>query len=222
MTELGTQLEREGSRVELEPGALERFEDRVRRRQRIRQVGVYLLAFCVCVLGVVSVVAALSARTDPSPATPPSPPAVNASEVLPPGKYWTAPLTRSQLEATLRTNGFGTKREVNRFFKDLGPFSQTVRFGIQVQENGIWNQFQQLDEGGRKIAWAGAYRATGSHEITVFGYGCSIKYDISRSAGKVAIRVLNEQGPSYDGMCGQRDLAAQIAIYHTAAFLRRS
>ena len=221
---LGPQLEREGSRVALGPGAFERFEMRLQRKRRIRKVGAYIVALSICVLGVVFVVLALQGemKPGPEPATSPTPPPVKTSAVLRPGVYWTQPLTRHQLVATLRASGFGAPREVEQFFKDLGPFSHTVRFGIQAQKNGIWNQLQKLDNGRGVISWVGAYRATGSHEITAFGYGCAIRYGISHRAGQVVIQVVNEQGPSYQGMCGRRDLVAQTVIYDTAGFSRRS
>jgi hypothetical protein len=222
MPELGPQLEHEGSRVELGPGALERFEDRLQRKQRIRKVGVYVVVLSVCVVGVAAGVWALSGRTVTGPATSPSPAPVRTSAVLAPGMYWTQPLTRHQLVATLGAHGFATPRDAQHFFKDLGSFSHTVRFGIQVQTNGVWNQFEQRDKGSSEVGWAGAYRATGPHQMTVFGYGCAIAYDISRRAGQVVIRVLNQQGPSYKGICGHRDLVAQTVIYDTAAFLLHS
>lgn len=218
MPDLGSQLEREGTRVELEPGALERFERRLLRRQRIRKIGVYAVALSVSVAGFVFVVVAFHERTETHPATSPSPPAVRTSEVLPPGTYWTQPLTRQQLVATLRANGFGRQIDARHFFEDLGPFSHTVRFGIQAGADGVWNQFQQRDQGPRQVGWSGAYRASGPHQITVFGYGCTITYDISRRVGRVVIRVLDEQGSPYKGICGHRDLIAQTVIYDTASF----
>ena len=221
MTELGPQLEHEGSRVELGPGALERFEDRLRRRRRIRKAGVYVVVLFVCVIGAASVVLTLDRKTEPRPATSPSPSTVTSSSVLTPGTYWTPPLTRHQLIATLRANGFGTTLEVHHFFKDLGRFSHTVRFGIQVQTNGLLTQMQQLDHGPSEVAWSGAYRATGPHEVAMFGYGCTITYDITPRAGQIVIRVLDEQGPSYKGICGQRDLVAQTVVYDTEGFYRQ-
>ena len=219
---LGPQLEHEGSRVALGPGAFERFEMRLQRKRRIRRAGAYVVALSICVLGVVSVLVALRGKAETGPATPPSSSPESTGAVLLPGVYWTQPLTRSQLVATLRANGFGAPHHVTQFFKDLGPFSHTVRFGIQVQANGIWNQLQQLDDGRRAISWVGAYLPTGPHEITALGYGCTMKYDISRYADHVVIQVLSEQGPSNPGLCGQRDLVAQTVIYDTAGFSRRS
>lgn len=126
MRELGPQLEHEGSHVDLEPGALERFESRLRRRQRNRKVGAYVLALFVFV-GIVFVAVMFDTRRGAGPATPPPPSKVSSHAIVPPGMYWTPPLTRNQLVATLQAHGFGAHQVVRRFFKDLGPFSHTVR-----------------------------------------------------------------------------------------------
>ena len=72
------------------------------------------------------------------------------------------------------------------------------------------------------MGWSGAYRATAASEITALGYGCTIMYGIDRSGGRVRMTVLGEQGPPTDeGICGQRDLIAQTAIYESAPFIKR-
>jgi hypothetical protein len=221
MTELGPQLEREGARVELAPGARERFEHRLRRRQRVRKAGVYLVACTVGLLGVGSAVVALNGRTGMAPLGSPSPSTVRSADVLPPATYWTAPLARPVLVATLRANGFGTKTEMQNFFHDLGAFSHSVRFGIQVGSDGIWDQVERRDGGPVEIGWSGSYRATAPGEITAFGYGCTIRYGIERIASRVSIHVLSDEGPTYKGLCGPRDLVAQTVIFGSASFTRQ-
>jgi hypothetical protein len=147
---------------------------------------------------------------------------VDSQAVLPQGTYWTPPLTRPQLLATMRSHGYATTRAAQRFFKDLGPFSSTVRFGIHVKPNGIWDQFEQRDGGRKELGWSGAYHAKGADQMTVLGYGCTVTYGIHHLAGgAIGIRVLSDQGPSNEGLCGPQDLVAQTAIYETAGFRPR-
>ena len=221
MTDLGPALESEGGRVDLAPGARERFEHRLVSRRRIRKVSTFATALAIGVLGVAIAVSALSERSAGGPAGSASPKPVASREVLPTGVYWTGWLTHGEILAALQANGFGEPRQAHHFFTDLGSFSHVVRFGIQVRANGIWEQVERRDHGPAEGGWTGAYRATGPGEITAYGYGCTISYSVVRSLDSVRIGVLNEQGPTYKGICGPRDLAAQTAIYETATFKRQ-
>jgi hypothetical protein len=221
MSDLGPQLEREGAKVELAPGALGRFDARLRRRQQVRKVGVSIVAVVVAVVGIGFAVKTFGGDAPAVPATPAPSPSARNSDVLPPGTYWTSPITRPQLVATLRARGFGAG-DVDRFFvfEDLGTFSRTVRFGIRVERGGLWTQFQQRDQRSVEVGWSGAYRATAPGELAALGYGCTITYGIHRSEGQVGITVLDEQGPPMPATCGHRDLVAQTAIYQSAPFER--
>jgi hypothetical protein len=221
LTEFGPQLEREGARVELAPGALGRFDARLRRRQQIRRIAVSIVAAAVAVAGIGFAVTTFGRDASVVPATPVPTPSFQDSDVLAPGIYWTSPISRQRLVATMRANGFG-KGDVHRFFKDLGPFSSTVRFGIRAMSDGLWTQFQKRDQGPKEVGWSGAYHATGPGEIAALGYGCTITYRVHRSDGQVDVTVLDDQGPaSPPGICGHRDLVAQTAIYESAPFVRR-
>ncbi len=219
MSDFGPQLEREGAKVELAAGALGRFDSRLRRRQRFRKIGVSIVAVVVAVVGIGFVVTPFGGGAPVLPAIPAPTPSVRDSDVLSPGTYWTSPITRPQLIATLRARGFGTG-DVHRFFEDLGTFSHTVRFGIHVEKGGLWTQYAQRDQRAAEVGWSGAYRATAPGELAALGYGCTITYGIHQSQGRVEMRVLDERGPSLPATCGHRDLVAQTAIYESAPFKR--
>jgi len=215
MSDLGERLDRRGDRFALEPGALDRTLARGHRVRRRRQIGTTVLALVLGVAGLFYVASAFRGE-GPVPADHGAP-ADPSSRSIPDGVYWTRPITRKQLLATMTAAGFSKRDASTYYFDPTLAFRRTIRVGLVVQD-GFWFQTARSDSGAQEAGWSGTFRVVGSGRVQARGYGCTITYRFSISRRSLTLHLLRESGTNKE--CGRGDTIAQTAIFDSAPFVR--
>jgi len=215
MSELRERLVERSERFDLPPDALQRLLERGSRIQRRRRITVSVLALTVAVAGTFFVLSAFRSN-DRLPANQTSPTPKQLA-TIPDGIYWTQPLTRAELVATMTKAGF-SRREAQRFYFDhlTVSFQRWIRMGLVIQD-GFWIQTARADTGEQEAGWSGSYRVIGPHIVQASDSGCTISYRFSLSDRTLRLHLLRESGDSPD--CGHGDLIPQTAIFDSAPFV---
>lgn len=216
MSELRQRLVQRSERFDLEPGALERMFAHGMRIQRRRRIAAGAVALAIGALGTLIVLSAF--RGDRRvPVDHPSPTQV-AIRSIPEGSYWTEPLTRAQLLASITDAGY-SRREAKKYYFDALtiPFDRWIRQGLVIK-GGFWFQTARNAAGNEEAGWGGNFAVIGPQKVRATDNVCTITYWFSLSGDSLELRVLRETGPR--GACG-RDLIPQIAIYDSAPFIRQ-
>jgi hypothetical protein len=218
MSELRERLVRRSERFDLEPGALERVFDRRRRIQRRRRFVSGALALAIGVAGTIFALSAFRGdRQLPADHNSPTPVVL---PTIPDGTYWTAPVTRAQLLASITDAGF-SRREAKRYYFDALtiPVNPWIQQGLVIQE-GFWFQTARNASGQQEAGWGGNFRVTGLHTAQASASDCTITYRFSLSDGTLTLRVMRDVGES--AQCAHVDKVAQTAIYDPVPFVLES
>jgi len=216
MSELRERLVRRSERFDLPRDALGRMFERGARLQRRRRLAAGILALTIGVTGTVLAFSSLRG-VGPTPAnhTTSSP----AGGSIPDGTYWTPPITRDQITATLRREGFTRRQAKELYFDPLTiPFDKWIQQGLVIQD-GFWFQTARNSAGQEEAGWGGEFHVVDPHRVQATDNVCTITYGFSVSGDTVSLRVIHEVGPPAD--C-KMDVIPQTAIYESASFIAAS
>ena len=194
---------------------MQRMFARAARRQRRRRIGTVIVALAIGLAGVGAIARSYGTSSGDVPGATIISPEASATS-LPNGVYWTRPLTRSEIVATLVRAGFSRSQAQRWFFSQTLAFNHWIREGLVVQD-GFWFQTAKVDSGKQEAGWSGNYTVLGDERIRATGYGCTITYSYTFDGSALTLDVLREQGTAPD--CGPGDLVAQTAIFDSAPFV---
>jgi hypothetical protein len=215
MSDLRERLVRRSERFDLEPGAIERVFDRRRKIQRRRRIMAGALALAFGAAGTIVVLTAFHGDGQ-QPADHGSPTPI-ALPSIPDGTYWSPPVTRGQLLASMIGAGF-TRREAKRYYFDALsiPIDPWIRQGLVIQD-GFWFQTARDASGHQEAGWGGNFRVIGPNIVQAAATDCTITYRFTLSGSSLTLHVLRDVGQS--DVCRSEDRVAQTAIYDPAPFV---
>lgn len=215
MADLKRQLEQRASAFDWEPDPMQRMLTRGARRQLRRRIGTVVVALAIGLAGVGAITRSYRPNGGDVPgASVTRLPPTAAS--IPDGVYWTRPLTRHDILATLQEAGFGRTEARRWFFTRTLAFDRWIREGLVVQD-GFWFQTAKVDTGKQEAGWSGNYRVLDGNRIRATAYGCTLTYRYVFDGRQLSLSVIGERGTSPD--CGHGDTVAQTAIFNSAPFV---
>lgn len=212
MRELKDELERRAAQFDWEQGAMQRMFERGKRRDRRRKAVTTIVAL---VIGLAGVAAISRSYGDPGSDVPAVTPTTTAV-AIPDGVYWTRPVRRAEIVATLHDAGFSRTEGRRWFFSRALTFDRWIREGLVVQ-NGSWFQTAKADTGEEEAGWSGNYEVLDSQRIRATGYGCTLTYRYAFDGAELTLHLLSERGAAAE--CGTGDRIAQTAIFDPAPFV---
>jgi hypothetical protein len=218
MSDLRDLLERRGERFVLPPDALARLFERGARIERRRRITAVVVALAIGAAGAVLAFSSFRGSRE-TPANTPSP-SFSQTGSIPNGTYWTPPITRNQILATVRARGFTRRRAQKLYFGYLTiPFGRWIEQGLVIQDE-FWFQLARSSNGQEETGWGGKAVVLGPHRVRTTDNICTaiLRYDLSASSlSFTTIRVTGP--PSSDCRATTLD---SVAIYDSAPFVKVS
>jgi hypothetical protein len=133
------------------------------------------------------------------------------------GTWQTADIPVEELRAVYEGAG-GSPADAADFVSQWGSGSAqtTVQFQFRAQD-GVWDQYEVVDQGEAKRGWTGTFTVDGDViHAQEADAGCAIDYQAARDGDQLTLKVLRDEGQNPE--CASVDLLAQRTIYESAPF----